>query len=96
LPAALPGIVSGALLAIARAAGETAPLLFTVGAATAYNPHLFEQANTALSVQIFGNATSSFAAAQDRAWGAALTLVVLTFVVTLGARLFTARFTAKR
>jgi phosphate transport system permease protein len=96
LPAALPGIVSGALLAIARAAGETAPLLFTVGAATAYNPHLFEQANTALSVQIFGNATSSFAAAQDRAWGAALTLVVVTFVVTLGARLFTARFTAKR
>src|SRR5947208_1124 len=35
LPAALPGIVSGALLAIARAAGETAPLLFAVGAATA-------------------------------------------------------------
>ncbi len=96
LPAALPGIVSGVLLAVARAAGETAPLLFTVGAATAYNPHLFEQANTALSVQIFGNATSSFVAAQDRAWGAALTLVFVTFVVTLGARLFTARFTAKK
>lgn len=96
LPAALPGIVSGVLLAVARAAGETAPLLFTVGAATAYNPHLFEQANTALSVQIFGNATSSFVAAQDRAWGAALTLVFVTFVVTLGARLFTSRITAKR
>src|ERR1051325_5021533 len=40
LPAALPGIVSGSLLAIARAAGETAPLLFAVGAATAYNPDL--------------------------------------------------------
>ena len=96
LPAALPGIVSGVLLAVARAAGETAPLLFTVGAATAYNPHLFEQANTALSVQIFSNATSSFVAAQDRAWGAALTLVFVTFVVTLGARLFTSRITAKR
>ena len=92
LPAALPGIVSGALLAIARAAGETAPLLFALGAATSYTPHFFEQANTALSVQIFGNATSSFAAAQDRAWGAALTLVVLTFLVTLAARVFTARF----
>jgi phosphate transport system permease protein len=92
LPAAAPGIVSGALLAIARAAGETAPLLFALGAATAYNPHLFEQANTALSVQIFGNATSSFVAAQDRAWGAALTLVLLTFLLTLAARLFTARF----
>ncbi|HEY4175305.1 MAG TPA: phosphate ABC transporter permease PstA [Kofleriaceae bacterium] len=95
LPAALPGIVSGALLAIARAAGETAPLLFAVGAATAYNPNLFEGANTALSVQIFGNATSSFVAAQDRAWGAALTLVLLTFIVTLTARLFTARLAAK-
>jgi len=96
LPAALPGIVSGSLLAIARAAGETAPLLFAVGAATAYNPHFFDQANTALSLQIFGNATSSFVAAQDRAWGAALTLVLLAFVVTFVARVFTARFALKR
>jgi len=96
LPAALPGIVSGCLLAVARAAGETAPLLFTVGAATAYNAHLFSEANTALSVQIFGNATSSFTAAQDRAWGAALTLVVLTFSLTLIARIVTARFAARR
>jgi phosphate transport system permease protein len=92
LPAAAPGIVSGALLAIARAAGETAPLMFAVGAATAMNPHFLTEANTALSVQIFGNATSSFVAAQDRAWGAALTLVLLTFLVTLVARIFTARF----
>ena len=96
LPAALPGIVSGCLLAIARAAGETAPLLFTVGAATAYNKNLFSEANTALSVQIFGNANSSFAAAQDRAWGAALTLVTLTFLVTLIARIVSARFAAQR
>lgn len=96
LPAALPGIVSGCLLAIARAAGETAPLLFAVGAATTINPHLFEEANTALSVQIFGNATSSFVAAQDRAWGAAFTLVTLTFVITLVARIITARFALKR
>jgi phosphate transport system permease protein len=96
LPAALPGIVSGVLLAIARAAGETAPLLFAVGAATTYNPHLFHEANTSLSLQIFGNATSAFPAAQDRAWGAALTLVLLTFVVTLIARVFTARVALKR
>jgi phosphate transport system permease protein len=87
LPAALPGIVSGSLLAIARAAGETAPLMFAVGAASHMNPHFFSEANTALSVQIFGNATSSFVAAQERAWGAALTLVMLTFIVTLAARL---------
>jgi phosphate transport system permease protein len=96
LPAALPGIVSGALLSVARAAGETAPLLFAVGAATAYNPKLFAEANTALSLQIFSNATSSFAAAQDRAWGAALTLMLLTFVATLVARAFTARLALKR
>jgi phosphate transport system permease protein len=96
LPAALPGLVSGSLLAVARAAGETAPLLFAVGAATAYNPHLFREANTALSVQIFANANSSFPAAQDRAWAAALTLVLLTFIVTLVARWFTARLALKR
>ena len=96
LPAAMPGIVSGCLLAIARAAGETAPLLFTIGAATEYNPHLFDGANTALSAQIFGNATSSFAPAQERAWGAALVLVVLTFLLTLVARTIAARFAAKR
>lgn len=96
LPAALPGIVSGSLLAVARAAGETAPLLFAVGAATAYNPNLFSEANTALSVQIFANANSSFPAAQDRAWAAALTLVLLTFIVTLIARMFTARLALKR
>jgi phosphate transport system permease protein len=96
LPAALPGIVSGSLLAVARAAGETAPLMFAVGAATEYNPHLFEEANTALSIQIFGNAMSSFVAAQDRAWGAALTLVALTFAITLVARAFTARIARRR
>ncbi len=96
LPAALPGIVSGALLAVARAAGETAPLLFAVGAASAFNPSFFSGANTSLSLQIFGNATSSFQPAQDRAWGAALTLVLLAFALTLVARFVASRFTAKR
>jgi len=95
LPAALPGIVSGALLAVARAAGETAPLLFAVGAAKAFNPHLFTEANTALSLQIF-NSDLAFPAAESRAWGAALTLVALTFLMTVAARIFTSRFALKR
>ncbi|MDQ3643368.1 MAG: phosphate ABC transporter permease PstA, partial [Actinomycetota bacterium] len=74
LPAALPGVLSGALLAVARAAGETAPLLFTIGTVTASNPQLFEGTNTALSAQIFVNARQPFEGAIDRAWGAALTL----------------------
>ena len=97
LPAAAPGVVSGCLLAIARAAGETAPLMFTIGLAKDFNPHLFTGANTALPDQIFRNiASSPFPAAHDRAWGAALTLVMLTFLLTLIARLVTARFGAKR
>jgi len=96
LPAALPGVVSGCLLAVARAAGETAPLLFTIGAATKLNLNPFRDANTALSAQIFANATSPFVGAQERAWGAAFTLVALAFAVTLVARAVTGRFAAKR
>lgn len=95
IPAALPGIVSGALLAVARAAGETAPLLFTIGTVTESNRHLFEGTNTALSAQIFVNARQPFDAAIDRAWGAALTLIVLVFVLTAVARLIARRFTVR-
>jgi phosphate transport system permease protein len=95
IPAALPGIVSGALLAIARAAGETAPLLFTIGVVNATNTNLFEGTNTALAPQIFANAQLPFAGAQQRAWGAALTLVALVFLLTFGARLVARRFTAR-
>ena len=59
LPAAIGGIVSGALLAVARAAGETAPLLFTILAVTAANTNVFSGANTALPSQIFANASSA-------------------------------------
>src|SRR4029079_2183051 len=96
IPSALPGIVSGSLLAVARAAGETAPLIFPIGAATKINTDLFEGSNTALSTQIFVNATSSFPAAQERAWGAALTLVGITFLTTIIARAVTRRFALGR
>ena len=92
LPAALPGITSGALLAVARAAGETAPLLFTIGAGTEGQLERLRTANTALSTQIFRNATQPFPGAVDRAWGAALTLIVLVVVLTILARIVTKRF----
>jgi phosphate transport system permease protein len=92
LPAALPGIVSGVLLAVARAAGETAPLLFTIGAATSINWNPFSNPNTALSVQIFSNAQQPFAGAQERAWGAALTLIAMTFILLVLSRIVAARF----
>jgi phosphate transport system permease protein len=93
LPAAVGGIVSGALLAVARAAGETAPLLFTILTVEATNTNLFSGANTALSTQIFANAQSPYVGAEARAWGAALTLIVISFALMLIARVTTARFT---
>jgi phosphate transport system permease protein len=93
LPAALGGIVSGALLAIARAAGETAPLLFTILTVTTANPNIFSGANTAIPTQIFSNAASPYVGAQSRAWGAALTLIVIAFILMIAARIVTARFT---
>jgi phosphate transport system permease protein len=92
LPAAIPGITSGALLAVARAAGETAPLLFTIGASRTTNWNVFQGANTALSTQIFRNAQLPFVGAQERAWGAALTLIVLVVLLTILARVVTKRF----
>ncbi len=93
LPTAIGGIVSGALLAVARAAGETAPLLFTILTVTTANPNVFSGANTALPSQIFVNASSPYAGAQSRGWGAALTLIVIAFVLLVVARFVTARFT---
>jgi phosphate transport system permease protein len=92
LPAALAGIVSGALLAVARAAGETAPLLFTIGIVTSVNTNVFSGATTSLPNQIFQNATQPYTGAEARGWGAALTLVVIAFIFMITARLVTARF----
>ena len=67
---AFPGILSGVLLAVARAAGETAPLLFTIGAATTVNWNLFKGPNTALSVQIFAQRPRSRSPAPRNGRGA--------------------------
>jgi phosphate transport system permease protein len=92
LPAAIGGIVSGALLAVARAAGETAPLLFTILVVTEPNANVFSGPNTSLPSQIFVNASSPFVGAQARGWGAALTLIAICFILMIVARLVTARF----
>jgi phosphate transport system permease protein len=93
LPAALSGIVSGALLAVARAAGETAPVLFTMLTVEQTNANLFSGPNTTLPFQIFMNAQSAYTGANARAWGAALTLVAITFILMIVARIITSLFT---
>jgi phosphate transport system permease protein len=95
IPSALGGIVSGATLAVARAAGETAPLLLTIAVVNRTTWSL-SGPNTTLSAQIFRNATSPFQGAQDRAWGAALTLVALVFALTVLARALAGRCTARQ
>ena len=92
LPAAIGGIVSGALLAVARAAGETAPLLFTILTVTAVNWNVFSGPNTSLPSLIFMNANTPYAGAQSRGWGAALTLIAIAFILMIIARFITARF----
>jgi phosphate transport system permease protein len=92
LPAAIGGIVSGALLAVARAAGETAPLLFTILVVSTANANVFSGPNTSLPSQIFSNANQVYTGAQARGWGAALTLIAICFILMIVARFVTARF----
>ncbi len=90
LPTALPGMVTGVLLAIARAAGETAPLLFTAASTRNTNFNLGQFMNS-LPVQIYDDVTSPTTAVVNRAWGAALTLVVMILLLNLIARLVSRR-----
>jgi phosphate transport system permease protein len=85
LPTALPGIITGSMLAVARGAGETAPLLFTAFAVNATSWDLGGQMNS-LPIQIFNDVRQPQANIVERAWGAALTLVAMVLILTLIAR----------
>lgn len=90
LPAALPGIVTGVMLALARIAGETAPLLFT-----AFNNRFFttslRQPIASLTVQVFTYAISPYEDWHRQAWAGALVLVMIVFLCSLAARFATRR-----
>ena len=90
LPAAVPGLLTGSLLAIARAAGETAPLLFTSAYVLGTSFNLDGRVNS-LPLQIFQDVGQAQDRLVTRAWGAALTLVALILLLTLIARLFQRR-----
>ena len=85
VPAAAPGVITGALLSVARAAGETAPLLFT-----ALGAHILvldpSQPMQALSVTVYKYALLPYKSLQDQAWGAALVLIVLVLATNLISR----------
>jgi phosphate transport system permease protein len=90
LPTALSGLITGILLAVARAAGETAPLLFTAAIVNGSTANLSDRMNS-LPVQIFTDVGQAQDRLVARAWGAALTLVLLVLVLTLIARLVARR-----
>jgi phosphate transport system permease protein len=91
LPTASTGITTGVMLAVARVTGETAPVLLVIGNNffTQTNPFKGQQAS--LPLFIFSGAQSSINADVDRAWAAALTLIVIVLVLYIGARLLTRR-----
>jgi len=86
LPAAAPGVVTGALLAVARAAGETAPLLFT-GFGNRFLSLDPTQPMAALPLIVFHDALTPYQELQNTAWGAALVLIAIVLVINLGSRL---------
>jgi phosphate transport system permease protein len=90
LPAAAPGIITGVVLALARIAGETAPLLFT-----AFNNRFFSTSLTqpisSLTVQVFTYAISPYEEWHRQAWAGALVLVSLVLTCSILARLATRR-----
>jgi phosphate transport system permease protein len=90
VPAALPGIVTGILLALARVSGETAPLLFT-----AFNNRFFStdprQPIATMTVQVYTYAISPYQDWHRQAWAGALVLVTMVLLCSLVARIATAR-----
>lgn len=93
LPAALPGLVSGSMLAVARAAGETAPVLFTIGAINSVAAaKTITGQSTTLSVQIYNMITNGGKLSPQMAWGAAFTLIAIVLILTSVARAVSTRF----
>ena len=90
LPTALPGLITGSLLAVARAMGETAPLLFTVSTAFGVTGNLGAIMNT-MPYQIYNDLAQPRQALVDRAWGTALALVAIILILNLVARLIARR-----
>ncbi|HZH32898.1 MAG TPA: phosphate ABC transporter permease PstA [Pyrinomonadaceae bacterium] len=90
LPAAASGIVTGAMLAVARVSGETAPLLFTAFGSRFFNVYL-DQPMASLTVQIYNYAISPYDEWHAQAWAATLILMTLILVINITVRFFTRR-----
>ncbi|MBA3321982.1 MAG: phosphate ABC transporter permease PstA [Pyrinomonadaceae bacterium] len=88
LPAAMSGIATGAMLAVARVSGETAPLLFTALNYNDFNYYL-DQPIASLTVQIYNYSISPYDEWHAQAWAATLVLMTLILVINIAVRFFT-------
>jgi len=91
LPSAASGIITGIVLAVARVTGETAPLLLTAFGYDAIRQSPFEGPQSSLPLYVYSQASSAFDVAVDRAWAAALTLILVVLLLTAVARLLSRR-----
>ncbi|GAA1804536.1 phosphate ABC transporter permease PstA [Planosporangium flavigriseum] len=91
LPTAAPGIVTGVMLAVARACGETAPVILVALGNPAINFNPFSGGQSSLSLYVYEQAGTASKYAPGRAWAAALTLVVLVLSLTVAAKLLARR-----
>jgi len=91
LPYAAPGLTTGAMLAVARAAGETAVLMLTALGSLQVVTALSGTAQSSITLLIYSGAKQPFQPGKDRAWAGALLLMGIVFTLTFIARLITAR-----
>lgn len=91
IPTASAGLTTAVMLAVARVTGETAPLLLTAFGADTVHANPFHGQQSALPLFVFSQAQSPFKIDVDRAWGAALALIVIVVLLTVVARTVTRR-----
>ncbi len=85
------GLMTGVVLAIARATGETAPLLLTAATSTHFITDLFTQPTASMTVLIYQYGTSPYQSWQTQAWGAALVLILIMLALNLFVKLVIGR-----
>ncbi|WP_029901064.1 phosphate ABC transporter permease PstA [Nocardia brasiliensis] len=96
IPTALPGMISGILLALARVMGETAPVLVLVGYSKSINTNLFDGNMASLPLLIYQELSNPEAAGRERVWGAALTLILLIALLYAAAAVVNKLLTRNR
>ncbi|MFI9506049.1 phosphate ABC transporter permease PstA [Nocardia sp. NPDC052566] len=96
VPTALPGMISGILLSLARVMGETAPVLVLVGYAKGINSNLFDGNMASLPLLIYQELANPEAAGRERVWGAALTLIIIIALLYVAAAVVNKLLTRNR